>query len=142
VNPAPGWYRDPNGENRWWDGARWTEHLHNPNAFEHERAAPQGPVSPEDDLMSGYRVLYESGRIRREGHEIAIMLWVVAVTAIFFAGVAWTSEGQGQFEALLPWAPLVTVVSVLAVLFALGYSVRTYRAFKRKYPSRTKAPRS
>lgn len=24
--PPPGWYPDPEGKMRWWDGARWTEH--------------------------------------------------------------------------------------------------------------------
>lgn len=25
--PAPGWYPDPTGQWRWWDGARWTERV-------------------------------------------------------------------------------------------------------------------
>jgi hypothetical protein len=24
--PAPGWYPQPDGSNRWWDGAAWAEH--------------------------------------------------------------------------------------------------------------------
>jgi RsiW-degrading membrane proteinase PrsW (M82 family) len=26
-NPTPGWYAQPNGAQRWWDGSRWTEHV-------------------------------------------------------------------------------------------------------------------
>ena len=26
IGAAPGWYADQNGTQRWWDGARWTEH--------------------------------------------------------------------------------------------------------------------
>jgi hypothetical protein len=25
--PAPGWYRDPTGQTRWWDGDTWTQHV-------------------------------------------------------------------------------------------------------------------
>jgi uncharacterized RDD family membrane protein YckC len=43
TNPPAGWYPDPApdtapGRLRYWDGARWTEHLHDP--------APQPPVPP------------------------------------------------------------------------------------------------
>lgn len=36
--PPAGWYPDPQqgGRQRWWDGARWTEHVH----------PPEGPQSP------------------------------------------------------------------------------------------------
>ena len=41
----PGWYPDPHGvaELRWWDGADWTEHLHNVIA----PAEPATPAEPE-----------------------------------------------------------------------------------------------
>jgi hypothetical protein len=27
TTPPPGFYLDPSGVNRWWDGQRWTEHV-------------------------------------------------------------------------------------------------------------------
>lgn len=24
--PGPGWYQDPSGRQRWWDGSTWTDH--------------------------------------------------------------------------------------------------------------------
>ena len=27
TNPAPGWYDDGSGEQRWWDGYAWTTHV-------------------------------------------------------------------------------------------------------------------
>jgi hypothetical protein len=50
---APGWYPDPwrPGQRRWWDGAGWTDHTHDPNA------APASPVywaqpDPRRDLQA------------------------------------------------------------------------------------------
>lgn len=31
TGPPPGWYNNPEGEGtRWWDGAKWTEHVQPP----------------------------------------------------------------------------------------------------------------
>ncbi len=30
VLPPPGWYPEPGGSIRWWDGLRWTEHVQGP----------------------------------------------------------------------------------------------------------------
>jgi len=38
--PPPGWFPDPDGHGlRWWDGERWTEHYHQPDAV-HQTPLP------------------------------------------------------------------------------------------------------
>lgn len=48
VPTQRGWYADPAGlpQQRWWDGDRWTEHLHDPerNAYGDDQAGAQAPV--------------------------------------------------------------------------------------------------
>jgi hypothetical protein len=44
----PGWHPDPNlpaGTLRWWDGSRWTEHLHHPSPEPRSAEAVAGPAS-------------------------------------------------------------------------------------------------
>jgi uncharacterized Tic20 family protein len=43
---APGWYPDPEApqRQRWWDGARWTEHI---DSTGYGPVVPRAPMSPE-----------------------------------------------------------------------------------------------
>ena len=41
-SPGPGYYRDPSGVMRWWDGARWTDSVQNSGP---SPSAPQPPPS-------------------------------------------------------------------------------------------------
>ncbi|WP_404434175.1 DUF2510 domain-containing protein [Microbacterium lacus] len=41
TNMAPGWYDDGHGALRWWDGARWTEHVAAPDPEPAAGSAPE-----------------------------------------------------------------------------------------------------
>jgi len=43
--PAPGWYTDPTGEVRWWDGAAWTAHTA-PHPAGSTASLPPKPAAP------------------------------------------------------------------------------------------------
>lgn len=44
TGPAPGWYPDGHGEQRWWDGARWTDRTLPPPGAAMPATAP-GPAT-------------------------------------------------------------------------------------------------
>ena len=51
----PGWYADPSGlpRQRWWDGAHWTEHLHDP-ALEKYGVTAAKVVGPDTPVYNAF----------------------------------------------------------------------------------------
>ncbi|WP_243074467.1 DUF2510 domain-containing protein [Microbacterium sp. SS28] len=45
TTSPPGWYDDGHGAQRWWDGARWTDHVRTPETPASPFASPATPVS-------------------------------------------------------------------------------------------------
>jgi hypothetical protein len=46
TTPPPGWYSDPHGAQRWWDGQAWTSHVAEPVAPVPVAAPPVAPAAP------------------------------------------------------------------------------------------------
>jgi len=55
VSTQPGWYADPSGlpRQRWWDGAQWTEHLHDPS-LEKYGVTPAKVLGPETRVYNAF----------------------------------------------------------------------------------------
>ena len=63
TTTPPGWYDDGHGAMRWWDGARWTEHVaapdpvpaepaFDPHALATDASAVHDPAPPPDATAS------------------------------------------------------------------------------------------
>lgn len=75
--PPPGWYQNPSGPgSRWWDGTRWTDQVHEPQAI-------QQPAVPRPAPRSEAR-----GSQTRIGMWLLIGLGAVAIAGALAAG-AW-----------------------------------------------------
>lgn len=47
TQPPAGWYEDPDGVMRWWDGIQWTEHTQPPPAPPQQQWPQQPPQQPQ-----------------------------------------------------------------------------------------------
>lgn len=103
-----GWYRDPEGAVRWWDGAVWTDHVQ--PAEPPAPASPPPPAQPPAPAGPAGPPPYATGPSpapRPAAPELAgagVRLWMVLlVGAIVVAGIVLgilviLSQGEGQMR--------------------------------------------
>jgi hypothetical protein len=140
-NTPAGWYPDPNGtpQQRYWDGARWTEHYAAPAAGAGVPQAgydpaPKAPLSPAPDLWWAVPALALLALIGASGRWVSadllgttvnktngldgdggIMLALVVIAVVLL--VVWRQTGQA-------WSAIVAaVLSAIATLLPLIYII-------------------
>jgi uncharacterized RDD family membrane protein YckC len=122
--PPPGWYPDPTGQpvQRWWDGARWTEHVGTPQPQPPlSPPQPQASVRPQVELASGVAEL-AGWWLRLGGYLIDA---VIVDTPVFIASLVIV---QSQPAGTIPGttgrhldAAAQAAVVIISVLITLGY---------------------
>lgn len=145
--PEPGWYVDPEGATRWWDGERWTSHVSSVFSAPTARGEPPGFDPANDRTMAlvahlvalfggilGIGILYvvvndRSDFVRHhltEALNFAICLTVVSFVApllmlgVVFGGLVVLGEpGLGLMFLLFPVAIAVSLVAVVLPIMAM-----------------------
>ncbi len=93
-----GWYDDPSGEGlRWWDGERWTEHVHTAESAAAASAAGEGERegAPPRDLVRLRESIRGRG-IKAVGIALGAALLVIVVIALLVSGGSEGSSGAAR----------------------------------------------
>lgn len=85
-SPPAGWYADPQGPGqRWWDGSRWTEHVH--------AAPPVVPVTTTDAGRDRAGILGGThDRLSAEARAVRIVVILIAGAALVFGVIQFTDS--------------------------------------------------
>lgn len=149
--PPPGWYPDPDGNTRWWDGTQWggvaTPYWQRPPAAPNKIAAVFAHLGP---IIGGFvlpLVLYLTiGRDDRfvrhhasEGLNFAITLFgvtmvgMIVAVAVMLGGIS-TGAEAGAFGGFAVVWLAVMVISLGSWAFAIVGAVRASQGEWWRYP--------
>lgn len=81
-SPAPGWYPQPDGTQRWWDGSAWTEHL----------------VAPTPTTRKIAGITFGTGS--EVGSLVAAILCLVLLPGVALIAVAASVDGNGALAVV------------------------------------------
>jgi hypothetical protein len=137
-SPPPGWYQDPQGVTRWWDGAQWGQAAPPPAPTppapglppEFQPAAQSFGAAPQP-LEAGAAFSYGWKKFGEHWKEFLLILLVVALvslvgTIVAFAALLPAMSGNTT-SMVLGWIGYsVAIVVVLAISFVVQAGV--YRA--------------
>lgn len=106
---APGWYPDASGQQRWWDGRGWTEHVAAPAVT----ALAQRPQLPEGTKVDTAWIWV-----------VALATFVSCIPLFFFdfAGYMRATMALGPGDSALA-SPASTILAFYAITWTLGLLV-------------------
>ena len=111
--PAAGWYPDQQGNQRYWDGERWTEHITGPPAPAVHASGPTSTSAAGDQTSNGLSIAaFVCG-----GIAVLFFPIIFGPIAIICAGLA-----KGRNERLAN-AALAVAIGGTVLGFILGYAV-------------------
>ncbi len=119
--PAPGWYPDASGAQRWWDGRGWTDHVAAPAAV---AAGYERPRLPEGTKVDNAWIW------------VVVCATFVAAIPVFFWDFTGYMRGvfaleSGSTVGLGSWfANFVTFYVLIMVLSAAAYALTVVAAFR------------
>jgi len=103
--PPPGWYQDPQGGwgRRWWDGARWTDHV----------TVPTTP--PAKEASRNLAVVFTV--------EVVLAFGAIALAMLLFMGIESCASAGCQELYWNAWLLLMVAHVALLVVYAAAFAL-------------------
>ncbi len=127
TSTPPGWHPDPQdpSRQRWWDGARWTEHLH-PAAAPAAPAAQQQGYQPKQQAAHYPRTAQQPAASYPQAAQQPAASYPQAEQYQPYSAASGQPGAPQAINTSTPWIWLIIGLPVLTSLFVLFYDWRGY----------------